>query len=758
VAKRIKKVATKSRGKKAKPTPRKSAQTDGPLAPGPRKNKLAGKLGHVSRNHKRRSTWFQARASWPLREACVGKLVSERARVENEVAPAPGMAQWENIGPTNIGGRITSLVCDPAKPDSIWAGAAGGGVWQSTDAGRSWKSLWHLQSVLNIGSLAIHPTNPKILYCGTGEANLSADSYAGVGLYRTTNGGKTWTLLASSEKAGIPSRIGVIAVDPHDPNHIRIGGIGFGKTSPQEHGFGGMYTSRDAGKTWTRESFISVQNYWCHSIVFHPAQPQRIFATFTAQGVSNGIWRSTDGGATWSHLTNGLPAPAQFNRSIIALAPSDPNVLYLQVAATSESVLGIFRTSDGGNTWKSIAGTHFAKEGQMTYGNSIVVHPTNPNYVLCGGVDLHLTTNGGTKWDKVTRWDSDRGKPNYAHADHHALLMPAALPGRVYDGNDGGMDMSDDGGINWQNRSVGLGCTMYYDLDVAPSDPLSFGGGAQDNGTVVTRTGGSNDHFEILGGDGGWMVYHPTKANQVYASYYNMNIFRFRGSQSKDVSPPASESEKGNVWMVYITLDPNKPSTVFTGSSRVWRSKDDGDTWKAVSGSLDGSSISAIEVAPADSQRIYVGTENGGFFRSLDGGTTWSPNMAGPELPGVTITRLESSPTKADVVFVTIANFGNSHVFRSDDGGAHWNDVDGGRLPDVPHHAVVVSPDDPKTVYVASDAGIHVSKDLGGTWSSLKRNLPNTMCVDLVFHQGAGTLTTATYGRSIWRLKVRGAS
>src|SRR5438067_10423042 len=378
VAKRTRKTVTKTRRQKS------AGNTNASISPGPRKSQLRGKLGHVSRNHKRRSIWFQARAAWPFREACVGKLVSERARVENEFAPAPGTTQLESIGPTNIGGRITCLVCDPAKPDSIWAGAAGGGVWQSNDAGRNWKSRWHLQSVLNVGSLAIHPTNPKILYCGTGEANLSADSYAGVGIYRTTNGGKTWTLLAASDKAGIPSRLWVIAIDPHDPDHIRIGGIGFGKVIPQEHGFGGMYTSRDAGKTWTRETFISAQNYWCHSIVFHPTQPQRIFATFTAQGVSNGIWRSTDGGATWSHLTNGLPAPAQFNRSIIALAPSDPNVLYLQVAATSENVLGLFRTSGGGNTWKSIGGTHFAQGGQTTDGNSYVYQPSAPTYVHCG--------------------------------------------------------------------------------------------------------------------------------------------------------------------------------------------------------------------------------------------------------------------------------------------------------------------------------------------------------------------------------------
>ena len=720
-----------------------------------RKSRLRRKLGPASRNHKRRSVWFQSRASWPLREAPVETLVRERERVARTLAPSPGTTQWECVGPTNVGGRITSLVCDPAQPDNLWAGAAGGGVWQSNDGGRTWKSLWYRQRVLNVGALVIHPTNSKILYCGTGEANLSADSYAGVGIYRTTNGGQSWRLFASSRTAAIPSRIGVIAIDPNDPKHLRIAGIGFGRLSPEEAGFGGMYTSRDAGKTWTRESFISAENYWCHSIVFHPTRPKTIFATFTAHGARNGIWRTTDGGATWVHLTNGLPAPAEFDRATLAIAPANPEILYAQVADHDDGLLGIFRTSDGGNTWRNIAGKHFAKETQMTYGNAIVVHPTNPDYVICGGVDLHLTTNGGGKWEQISHWESARGKKDYAHSDHHALLMPAAKPGFVYDGNDGGVDVSADGGRKWENRSRGLVATMFYDLDVAPSDPLCFGGGAQDNGTNVTTTGASDDHYQILGGDGGWMVYHPQKANHLYASYYNMGIFRFRGQETRDVSPPATKAEQASVWMVYITLDPNKPSTVFTGSTRVWRSRNDASTWQAISGHLDKSPISAIEIAPADSQRVYIGTENGGFFRSLDGGATWSANMAGPELPAVTITRLETSPENADLLFATVANFGNSHVFRSDDGGASWRDVDRGRLPDVPHHAIVIPPDDPQTIYVANDAGVHVSHDLGGSWRSLKRNLPNTMCVDLVYHRTAGTLTVATYGRSLWRLKVR---
>jgi photosystem II stability/assembly factor-like uncharacterized protein len=247
--------------------------------------------------------------------------VSERARVEKEFAPAPGTTQWESVGPTNVGGRITCLVCDPAKPDSIWAGAAGGGVWQSTDAGRTWKGLWHSQAVLNVGALAIHPTNSKIVYCGTGEANLSADSYAGVGLYRTTNGGKSWRLFASCAKTAIPSRIGVIAINPHDPSHIRIGGIGFGRSAAGKRIRRHVYVARRS-RLGARDVHLGAELLVPLNRIRSGAAAAHL-ATITAQGVSSGVWRSLDGGATWMHLTKGLPAPEKFNRATLAMAPSD---------------------------------------------------------------------------------------------------------------------------------------------------------------------------------------------------------------------------------------------------------------------------------------------------------------------------------------------------------------------------------------------------------------------------------------------------
>jgi photosystem II stability/assembly factor-like uncharacterized protein len=728
------------------------------VKPGPKK-KRNGPSVRLS-IHKARTVWFQARASWPVREAPVRTLVKERTRVQKALSAPPDLtADWECVGPTNIGGRVTCIACHPSNPERIWIGAAGGGVWQSNDAGRSWQSFWNDQEILNIGSLAIDPVQTVTLYCGTGEANLSVDSYPGVGLYQTMDGGRTWHLLASCERTGIPRHIGVIAIDPFDSRHIRIGGVGYGEVSQTGNEYGGMYVSTDAGVTWARTTFISTKNYWCHSIVFHPKKKNIIYATFTEQGARSGIWRSTDGGKNWSQLTNGLPDPARFGRTTLAISHSNPNVLFAfaqdEASGSSDLLLGIFRTANGGDRWEDTSSHFFNDEGQISYGCSIVIHPEDSNHVLCGGVDLHRTRNGGETWQQATQWDLVPGKPKYAHADHHALLMPPAIPGRVYDCNDGGLDVSEDGGRTWENRSEGLSITMFYDMDVAQSSALVYGGGAQDNGTVVTTTGASSSFFELLGGDGGWIVFDPNNEDRVYASYYNMNIYRFRGDDYKKVTPKnASKDERESVWMCFIALDPTDAQTVFTGSSRVWRTRNDGNNWTAVSDDLDGSSISAIEIAPADPKCVYVGTENGGFFRSLDGGEGWSPNLSSSILPGHTITRIESSPEDARLLYATVANFGHSHVFCSRDAGSSWEDVDRGQLPDVPHHALLIRAEDPSQLFVGNDAGVFVLNIKTGIWMSLTKNLPNAMVIDLVYHTKEQALFAATYGRSIWKLKL----
>jgi len=718
------------------------------LADGPRKERFAGPPEPYLSTHKQRANWFRSREAWPYREASGSALVSERERVARECVQAAGATQWEFVGPSNIGGRMTSLVCHPTDADRIIAGAAGGGIWRSTDGGRTWEGLWHKEPTLNIGSLALDTGNPDVIYCGTGEANLSADSHAGVGLFRSMDGGDTWELLAASSDTGLPTRIGTIAVDPNDPGHIRLGGVSHGT------GTDGMWTSRDGGTTWIRETFATTGSYRCHDIQFDPVRRNVLYTAITARGVLSGIWRSEDGGQTWTHLLSGLPDPTISGRGALAIAPSDTSVLYAQFADRQSGVLGVYRSGNGGDSWTNIAGAHFADERQMFYNNTIAVHPANPDHVVCGGVDIHRTNNGGQSWQRVTDWWRDRGDPQYAHADQHRHVMPTARPGIIYAANDGGIDRSDDGGETWENRSNGLAATMYYDLEMAQSDGRIYGGGCQDNGTNITQTGHIDDHFMISGGDGGWITIDPTNPLHLYASSQQMRIVRFRQPEGwVDVSPlPQGNSERSSMWMVFIAMDQNDPRTVFTGTQRVWRTRNDGDTWLAVSSPLDGSDITAIEVAAANSQLVYVGTNNGGIFRSTDGGDSWSGDLSGPLMPGRQITRLKASPADADLVYATVANFDNNSVFRSRDGGVTWEDIDQGRLPRVPHNGIAISSKAPNRVFVCSDVGVHVSEDGGDSWSDITRNLPNVMVIDMVYHIQDNTLTVATYGRSLWRL------
>jgi photosystem II stability/assembly factor-like uncharacterized protein len=257
------------------------------LAAGPRKKRQKGRPEPRKSTHKARAEWFRSRAAWPYRDASGEHLATQRKKIKAQPA-WPADRQWEAMGPTNIGGRLTSIAVRPGQPDVFWVGAAGGGVWKTDDGGSTWKSLWHGQDSLNVGALAVDANTPDLVYAATGEADLSADSYPGVGVFRSTDGGTTWTLWASSKQFNLPRRIGVIAIDPFDSSHIRIGGVTHTDTEPS-----GMFVTTDGGSSWKREDFVSPQGYFCHAIVFHPKRQGVIFAGMFERGMQSGIWRTT---------------------------------------------------------------------------------------------------------------------------------------------------------------------------------------------------------------------------------------------------------------------------------------------------------------------------------------------------------------------------------------------------------------------------------------------------------------------------------
>lgn len=714
-------------------------------------------------SHKPRSHWFQARAAWPWREANGEHLASERQRCSRRVEKYV----WTSLGPTNVGGRLTCMVGDPNDARRLWVGSAGGGVWRTDDAGASWTPQWDNEDTLNIGSLAIDPGNPKILYCGTGEANLSGDSYPGVGLYVTEDGGVNWHPLAGPTDPAnkrLPRRIGALVVHPKDPNRLLLGGVAFERDScpgAADGPVGGLWASDDKGKNWRRHDLgtFGDANYWCHAVVFDPHNPDQIYVTVTERGARSGIWCSRDGGSTWEHLLNGLPDPERFHRTSLAVAPSRPEVVYAVAADRFGKVLGVFRSDDEGRSWRDVSAGKFGSERGMTYNNTIAVHPNNPDLVVWGGVDLYRTLNAGGSWEQITSWQRPPGHPSAAHADHHALLFPRSETGWLFSANDGGLAASEDLGDRWEMRSAGLVTTQFYDLAASPTRARYFGGGTQDNGTLVNYRDKEDSYFQEVGGDGGWLAFDPEYSEWLWATvsvFPGLRIYQKRGALTAEVHKDLSPAAQG---VVPFAVDPRNARRLLTATEVILRSEDEGADWKKVEPGPDGSQITAIEISLHDSNRCYAGTEYGAFVRSTDGGATWSENLAGATLPSRTITRIRSAPRDSDFVVVTVAGRGHGHVFLSTDGGTNWRDIDQKNLPDLPHQAVEVLELKIRRLLVVGDAGVYMSSNEGKTWECLNGNLPNVMMTDVVYDAtvSASCLrpTVAACGLSPSRASVR---
>jgi len=414
----------------------------------------------------------------------------------------------------------------------------------------------------------------------------------------------------------------------------------------------------------------------------------------------------------------------------------------------------------------------------MDYNNTIAVHPHRPDSVIWGGMKLHRTDNAGRNWRTITK--KNRGAPNYVHDDHHALLWPE--DDLIVSGNDGGISVSRDGGRTWHERSRGMVTTMFYDLDVAASNGKIFGGGTQDNGTVIAGIDGvpDADCVSAIGGDGAWTAFDPADVETAFASSSGFDIRRhLPGQPWKDlagwrfISPGPDQMPDGERFQRSFTVLAIDPLTrrghrrLWAGSARLWSWDTRRLRWMPPSQVFDGSPISAIDISDADPRVMYVGTTKGGIFRSADSGATWCENLAGPDIPARAITSIQSHPARAATVVVTVASTGiaNSgvrlttgeylpygHVFRSYTSGAIWEDIGADALPNVAYFAAAYETHPPYRLFVASDLGVWA--EIEGYWVHINGNLPNVVVSDLVYHHGDRTLTAATYGRGIWRMRI----
>jgi photosystem II stability/assembly factor-like uncharacterized protein len=726
---------------------------------------------------KRHSGWFSQCACYPLLDAHPSELEAYWSRREQEGWSNKSF-EWTCLGPNNIAGRVTSLVIDPADDQHLLAGSAAGGVWSSSDRGVTWTSAWPKSASQSIGALAFDAHDPKVVYCASGEANISPDCYPGSGLYVSRDRGVTWQLLAASADNDLPRRVGALVSSPLTPGLLYLGGVNLDEDQPA-----GLYRSSDGGKSWLREDTFSTHNYWCHSIALHP--DGTVFAAHEMRGSQSGIYRCDKGDTSaWKQLHDRLPAGDLTGRISLALAPSQHDTVYALVSdPLGSEVLGVYRSRSRGDRWTEIGGSEFAAEDQGCYNNVIAVHPRNPDIVACGLNDVHLTLDSGATWDRVSHWDADEGTAKYVHGDQHALVFIGDKT--IYAAGDGGVSISEDLGQIWQYRGKGMVTTMFYDIDVAPTDGSILGGGTQDNGSLVTGvTDTRHEYLRVLDGDGAWMVFDPKDETHVFGSKSDIHIFRHTASKHwnsdfwEEVSPKAlKETEHHQVAIAVLAIDPDNGHKLWAASKRLWVTTDDGREWAVRSPVFDNSAITALEIPAAGSGQIFVGTKRGGIFRSMDDGETWSGNLAGPEIPMRVITRIETHPRKASRVVVTVGGTGMvsravprklaygqpgpltsgteniAHVFLSEDGGLTWKAIDTPEMPKVAYHAAVFETHEPFRLFVSNDCGVWMTADLE-TWTDLSMTLPNVMINDLVYHDRDRTLTAATYGRGIWRALV----
>jgi hypothetical protein len=751
---------------------------------------------------------------------------------------AAAVPAWTLIGPrpTNtpffapsVSGRVIALAVDPTNANIVYLGAAEGGVWKTTDGGVTWTPLTDSQPSLAVGSLAIDPTSCSpgpctTIYAGTGEENFAIDNYYGAGVLKSTDGGSTWTDYGGSAFQGSGDatpgpRVGGIAVDPANGNILLAAADGFFETSTSFDS--GIWRSTNAGSTWTHVlPTTAFNNIVATDVVFDPsdATGQTAYAALGnlgGGGGKNGVYKSTDGGQTWTQLT--LPTTSSsMGRIALGIGPpvagQTAGELFAAIASAttfSSNLLGVFKSADGGKTWSTLSGTLVSPSGgfcnpQCFYDLAIRVSPADPKLVFAGGAAVYATlirsTDGGSSWQEVS---NNQTSNNGLHVDVHALGF-SANGGALYVGNDGGVWTTTNataGTIPWTNLNATLAISQFYPgIAAHPANPAfrSFGG-TQDNG--VQRYSGVLAWDDVgLGCDGTYTAIDFFTPSTVYGDCEYVPGFLFVG---KSLFNGADDSflfagngidffDNGN-FVPPLVVDPENPQTLYFGTYRVWRSADGGNSWSAISPDLTGGCsgdgldcISTIAVAPTDSATILVGTGNapnaGGTYSvsaTTNGGASWN-EVSGFALPPRYVTRVAVDPHSATTVYATFSGFSGfvgsdteGHVFQGQltPGSAPtavWIDISSSfvtcpagsaDLPNIPVNDIVIDPDIAGRLYVATDIGVFQG-DLqagganGACWQPLGSGLPNVVVVSLVLHDPSRTLLAATHGRSVWELPL----
>ena len=703
---------------------------------------------------------MRCRSTVPLRGA---RVVAVSTLAVGALLPVPASAQlWRSIGPSPIAdgdyaGRISAVAVSPSDPDLYFAAGADGGVWRTRDGGTTWEPITDEMPTTSIGALAIAPSDESILYAGTGEANYANHSRYGLGLYKSTDAGDSWSHLAEGVFGG--RTFARIVVDPDDPDRLfaaigRAGGfpeLAAAKGHPDAEGPVGVFRSTDGGVSWAHLT-NGVPPLEATDLTMSPADPDVLYAGIGRifGSNANGIYKTTDGGDSWTKLGGGLPTGA-FGRVSVQVAPSQPDRVYALITNASDAqgggatTRGAYRTDDGGLSWTELGLGNI----QATYGwylSVVGVSSSDPDTVFMGGLTLQRSTNAGVSFSNATP----------PHVDLHAVAWDAA--GRLLAGDDGGLHRSTNNGGSWSSLNEGLSTVQFYaGLSTHPSIGRVFYGGTQDNGSH-RHTELSREWTQIFGGDGGWTQVDQRSPNRVFVeSQGTGNIYRSTNSgQFFLFSGSGIGFGDRNAFLPPFLIDPNDSDRMWYGTQRVYRSTNGGSSWTAISGDLSdgGGAIRSLAVSPSNSDVLYAATNDGNVQVSATAGSTFQQIL--DDIPGwPRVTReLFVDPGDPMTLYLAVAFFGEDQVRRTRDGGQSWEVLDGD-LPDVPVNTVAADVRGPTPVlYAGTDTGVYRSIDDGVTWQRFGDGLPNVPVIDLQLETTRNRILIGTQGRGAWLIPL----
>lgn len=716
--------------------------------------------------------------------------------------------EWRLVGPDNRSGRCTDVSGITGNPNIIYAAFATGGLWKTEDAGNTWKPLFDKEATQSIGSIALAPSQPDILYVGTGEANILRASLPGIGIYKSRDAGKTFQHIGL-ENTGTIARI---VVHPQNPDIVYVAASGNEWTYNKDRG---VYQTTDGGKTWKKILFESEKS-GCIDLVMDPADPNILYASMwnrirkrwsdPVPEDGDYIYKTTDGGKTWKKIVNGLPDTRLTGRIGLAVAHSNPNVLYAFVddhnkkrdprpdetdsyeRKVQKVVIGgaIYRSNDKGESWQKQAEIHeFVTPFSGTYGwvfSQIRVDPKDENEVYAFGVSKAISRDGGKTWKT---WNATDTTSDWTHGDNHAMWIDEENPDRMIVGNDGGVILTYNGGEKWKNFFNKIPTTQFYTVTYDMENPFNIFGAVQDEGTM---SGNSSNTFGKLadttrrpwrmapGGEGTQIQVDPENSNLVYSSSYYGRLMKTDMSKSRregvkrmslfDVG--RIDSLRGE-WLAATLMSKFNHRVLYHGLQHVYKTEDAGENWKRISPDLSYNNPLAKGVYPyliyhqaitalAEGDRpgiLYAGTDDGRVWLTVDEGINWKEISRG--LPfNKHVIKITPSKFKASRVYLALndrrQDNASVYLFVSEDYGKSWKSI-GGNIPPSPVNVIIEDPDKENVLYCGTDFGVYLSKDRGKTWIAIQGNLPASVSVnDMFIHPRDKKLVIGTYGRGVYIL------